>query len=250
MRLAFFATPIALLGFFGAPAAAADDWYTGSSVTIQPDRPRAALDLSLAPTTLDSLYGTAIGTIAPFAPMDESGARVRIIGVLGSYAYVSSSAGVGRVNGKQEDGSFLVGYEWVARTTSVDVYIGPEISNSDLSVVDPSNPVQGTAFGAKMAVNFYSNPTTYSMVSGNLSFSTANNDYYVRLKAGLAISDGVFVGPEVLFLGDNQYSQTRFGVHLSGLRFGALQFGLSGGYVTDRIRGSGAYGLLDTRVVF
>ena len=42
----------------------------------------------------------------------------------------------------------------------------------------------------------------------------------------------------------------RFGLHITGFRFGALQFGVSGGYVSDKVRGSGGYGIIDARVLF
>jgi len=250
MRHTHVLAPFAIICLLGG-GARAEDWYTGSGQgASSAERPHASLDLAFTGTTQDTFHGTFIGTIAPFAPMDDSGLRLRLGGVLGSYSYISSVKGVGRVQGKQEDGSFLAGYEWVTHNASVDIYVGPEVANNTLSVVDPGNKVTGATIGAKAAIDFYVNPTSYSLVSGNMSFSTANNAYYARFKAGLAVASGVFVGPEALFLGDNQYSQIRFGLHITGAKLGPLQFGLSGGYVSDRIRGKGAYAILDTRVVF
>jgi hypothetical protein len=250
MRFGIVLSSLAMLCLCPSSLLAAD-WYTGSGATTSAsDQPHEALDLALTGTTQGSYYGTAIGTIAPFAPLTESGMRLRLSGVLGTYSYISSAAGIGRVTGTQEDGSFLVGYEWVSRVTSVAVYVGGDLSNNTLDKKDPSNPVSGVAVGAKVGLDFYSNPTTYSMISGNVSYSTANNSYYTRFKVGLSIADGVFAGPEALFLGDNQYSQWRIGAHVTGLRFGALQFGLSGGFLSDRVRGKGAYAIVDARVTF
>jgi Cellulose biosynthesis protein BcsS len=249
MRLGVVAAPVVMIGFLSSPACA-QDWYTGSRAGEKVERPRASIDFALTGTTQESYYGTIIGTIAPFAPLDESGMRLRLGGVLGSYTYVSSFPGVGRVGGKQEDGSFLVGYEWVTRNTSVAFYGGADVANNTLTKPDPSNLVTGVSFGLKASVDFYTNPTNYSMVSGNMTYSTANNSYYTRFKVGLAIADSLYVGPEALLLGDNLYSQYRAGLHLTGARFGSLQFGISGGFLNDRLRGKGAYGILDMRVVF
>jgi hypothetical protein len=249
MRLGVVAAPVMLIGLISSPVSA-QDWYTGSRSGGQVDRPKASIDLALTGTTQDSYYGTLIGTIAPFSALDETGARVRLGGVLGTYAYVSTSAGVGRIGGRQEDGSLLVGYEWVTRNTSVAAYVGGDIANNTLSKADPSNHVSGMSYGVKAAIDFYTNPTSYSMASGNLTYSTANNSYYARFKVGLAIADSLYVGPEMLFLGDNQYTQYRIGLHLTGARFGSMQFGISGGFLSDRIRGKGGYGILDARVVF
>ncbi|MBN9080358.1 MAG: cellulose biosynthesis protein BcsS [Rhizobiales bacterium] len=235
----------------GATSAQAQEWYTGAARTPQNDtRPSVAIDLSLTGSSQDSKTGTLIGTIAPFSKLEETGLRLRLSGLLGSYNYISTTAGVGRVQGTQASGSLLVGYEWVTRTATFAGYIGAEINNNNLDKVDIQNKSAGMAGGLKVSADFYANPTDYTMVSGVFSFSTAHMSYYARLKAGIAIVDRIFVGPEVLFLGDNFYSQWRAGAHVSGLRFGALQFGLSGGYVSDRVRGTGFYGILDARITF
>ena len=61
--------------------------------------------------------------------------------------------------------------------------------------------------------------------------------YFTHAKWGFAVADGIFVGPEALFLGDAFYQQWRVGAHVSGVRVGLLQFGLAGGFVDDRSRG-------------
>jgi len=234
----------------GAAGAQAQDWYTGAPGS-QPgsSRPSVAIDASLTGSQ-DSMYGTVIGTIAPFSKLDETGMRIRMSGLLGSYSYVASTAGIGRVNGGQESGSFLVGYEWVTRNTSFALFAGAEITNNHVDKFDPENKSIGTAGGFKVGLDFYSNPTDYTMVSANLAYSTAHQSYYSRFKIGMALVDRIFVGPEVLFMGDNFYSQWRVGAHLTGVKLGALQFGISGGYVNDRVRGAGVYGILDARLSF
>jgi hypothetical protein len=242
-----FASLVSVVGMTGAQA---QDWYTGAPGSQSSGRPSVAIDASLSGTSQDSLSGTIIGTIAPFSKLDESGLRVRMSGLLGSYAYVASTAGIGRVKGGQESGSFLVGYEWVTRNTTFALFGGGEISNNHVDKFDPDNKSVGTAGGFKVGLDFYSNPTDYTMVSGNLSYSTAHSSYYGRFKVGMALADRIFVGPEVLFLGDSFYSQWRVGAHLTGVKLGAMQFGISGGYVNDKVRGAGFYGILDARVTF
>lgn len=253
MRFGFALPPFVLAATLGG-GAGAQEWYTGANGGMAQGSgdsgPRASIDFSLSGTTQKAESAAAIGTIAPFAPMSESGARLRLGGVLGAYSYVSTAAGVGHVDGKQEDGSFLVGYEWVGKSTSIDAYVGADVANNSLTPFDPSNSVSGVKAGFKAAVDFYTNPTSFTMASGNASYSTADNGYYGRFKVGLSIAGGVFAGPEALFLGDDHFKQYRLGLHLSGLRFGALQFGVSGGLVVDKSQGNGAYGILDARVVF
>lgn len=233
-----------------ATGARAADWYTGAPESGRRGGTDVAIDFSVEATTQRSLYAALIGTIAPFAKMEESGARLRLGGVLGRFSYIASGAGIGRVDGRQEDGFALVGYEWASRTGTFAIYGGLEAQNTTLSKVDPANSVHGGSVGGKIEAEFYVNPTSFTMISGVASFSSVHNGYYGRLKAGVAITERIFVGPEVIVLGDAFFSQYRFGAHISGVQLGMLQVGVSGGYLRDRIRGSGAYGLLDARVGF
>jgi|GEM_PF-6601698 len=150
--------------------------------------------------------------------MDESGVRLRLGGLLGQYTYVSISPGVGEVEGNEASGALMAGYEWVTQNATFAIYLGGEFQNRRLNKVDPSNSVVGNSAGFKTSVDFHVNPTSYTMLSGNMTYSTNNNAYYTRFKAGLKISQNIFVGPEVLFLGDNFYGQWRAGAHLTGAK--------------------------------
>ena len=247
--------PLLVVLAIASPACAmAADWYTGERNGSSAGKAKPAfgvsIDASLAATSQNSLHVSVFGTIAPFAPMNETGIRMRIGGLAGSYKYISTAPGVGSVTGRETSGSLLGGYEWVMPGTTVSVFAGLEAQNRTLSKADPNNKVVGTSFGLKTALDFYSNPTPYTMVSGNFTFATNNSAYYARIKAGMAVTGQVFVGPEILFLGDSFYGQWRFGAHLTGIKMGALQFGVSGGYVRDQKNGGGGYGILDAQIRF
>jgi len=228
----------------------AQEWYTGARERQPEANYGAAIDASLTGTTRGSLHGSLIGTIAPFSKLDESGMRLRLGGLLGTYSYISAAPGVGSVRGTESSGSMMAGYEWVTKNATFAIYLGGEVQNRTLSKIDPSNNVVGMAWGFKTSVDFYMNPTSYTMMSGNITYSTVNNAYYTRFKAGMAVTERIFVGPEALFLGDNFYGQWRMGAHVTGARIGPMQVGLSGGYVNDRRAGHGAYGIFDARLGF
>ncbi len=228
----------------------AQEWYTGARSQTPEANYGASIDASLSGTSKGSMHGGLIGTIAPFSKLDESGARLRIGGLLGTYTYTSTSPGVGQVKGDETSGNLMAGYEWVAKNATFALYLGADVQNRTLSKPDPSNKVVGTSYGFKTSFDFYMNPTSYTMASGNITYSTVNNAYYTRFKAGLAVTEKIFVGPEVLFLGDSFYSQWRVGAHVTGAKFGPMQIGVSGGYVNDRRAGPGGYGILDARLAF
>jgi hypothetical protein len=258
MRFSFVASTFVFM-LASASSAVAADWYTGAPSTSGTSRGGsssglnsfgAAVDLALTATSNDTLHLALIGTISPFTRMDESGLRLRLGGVTGSYSYIASTAGLGRIRGTQEQGSFMVGYEWVSRTTTVAGFVGGEVRNDKLTPADPTNSVAGTAYGVRGELDFYSKPTSWSLVAGQFVYSSAHSSYYGRMKFGMSVFENIYVGPEVMLLGDSFYSQWRVGGHLTGISFGPMQFGVSAGYSNDRVRGSGVYGILDARVGF
>lgn len=269
MMLSRTALPLALTAAIGSTAWAAD-WYTGAP-TAEPPLPPAApaptvsIGGSVDGTSRSSIAGALIGKIAPFSSLAESGPRVRASVVIGKYAYdasdlvtyvpvgaafIPTTSGYGRVHGTLEDGSFMVGYEIVTSRGGVAAYVGLDVMNHSLSPFDPGNRVRGTNVGAKVGVEAFTRPTDATMLSVIAYYSTVYNSYYARLKAGVELADYVYIGPEALALGDDYFSQGRVGAHVTGLRLGQLQVGVSSGYLRDRVRGSGVYGILDTQIAF
>jgi hypothetical protein len=234
------------------PIAKAADWYTGvpTDGPAESRAPRASIDVTFDGTSQAAYSGVVIGTIAPFAPMDRSGFRLRASGIVGAYSYYPSNFFLGKVNGVLVGGAFLMGYEWVFKGATVAVFGGAEVLNTSISPNDPNNQAKGTSAGFKIATDFYVTPTDTTMVSGVLSYSTNFNSYYGRVKFGMSLADRIYVGPEFGALGDNFFQQWRIGAHITGLRFGLAQFGGAIGFLNDRVRGGGLYGTLDTRLAF
>lgn len=143
-----------------------------------------------------------------------------------------------------------MGYEWISRNLSYSLYIGLMGQDNRLSISDPSNPVVGASLGIKGSGELYYKPNDRTMLSAYTSFATVHGSYYMRLKGGWLVSDGIYAGPEVSFLGDDFSSQWRMGAHVTGIKAGSLQIGVSGGIMNDRIMGSGGYAIVDGRFGF
>ncbi len=88
------------------------------------------------------------------------------------------------------------------------------------------------------------------MMSAYGSYSTAYDAYYARFRAGYSLFGLGYIGPEVAVLGDDFYNQTRVGAHLTSMQLGAVQVGVSGGYVWERAYKDGYYGALELRTGF
>jgi len=239
----------ALAADLAAPRTTNADWYTGAEARGIDDSWTVAIDGGASVTSNSSAFGSVTGTIAAAGTLTESGPRVRIEGTAGTYSYPGQGVAQ-RVTGYQQEGSGSLGYEWIWRDAALAGFIGANVRSNQLSILDPGNPVVGTGVGLKVSGNFYATPTDRTMVSAYGSFSTKFNAYYSRVRAGYMVADGVYLGPEMLFLGDDFFRQYRIGAHLTGLSFGPVAMSVAAGYVKDRIQGVGYYSSVEARANF
>ncbi|GJE29971.1 hypothetical protein LDDCCGHA_0134 [Methylobacterium oxalidis] len=225
------------------------DWYTGAQQQAVDDSWAVAVDGSTSVTSNSSAFGSLTVTASPGGPPTQSGVRVRVEALAGTYSYPGQAV-ASRVTGYQQEGALLTGYEWIWRDAALAGFIGFNVRSNQLSIPDPGNPVVGTGVGLKVAGSFYANPTDRTMVSAYGSYSTKFNAYYSRFRVGYMVADGVYIGPEALFLGDDFFRQYRVGAHLSGVTFGPVQMSIAAGYVNDRVQGSGYYSSVEARAKF
>jgi hypothetical protein len=240
----------ALLGLVCGGSALADDWYAGAARVVPADEWIVAIDASTTLTTNQSQFAYAAGTIAVGgSTLQHSGFRLKLEGLGGNYGYDQSGTGV-PARGEQFEGGVLAGYQTVWYNATVAYYVGLNVRENTIPAAIPQNPATGTKVGFKTAFDAYLRPTDQSMLSACVSYSTAYDAYYARLRAGYAVFGAGYLGPELTFLGDDYYGQTRLGAHFSGIQLGALQFGVAGGYVWDRSYKDGYFGTLEVRAGF
>ncbi|KAB1073779.1 cellulose biosynthesis protein BcsS [Methylobacterium planeticum] len=237
------------LALLWAGSACGADWYTGTERADRADDYIVAFDGAATVTSNSSAFGALTTTIAPAGSLVESGPRIRVQAIAGTYSYPGATAGT-RVRGEQEEGTVLTGYEWIWDQAAIAGYVGFNVRHNELSILDPRNPVVGTGIGAKVAADIYLNPTLNTLVAANASYSTLFNAYYVRAKLGFMVADGVFVGPEGTLLGDAFFNQWRVGAHLTGFTVGPMKFSLGAGYAYDRVQKGGYYTSVEGRAAF
>ena len=143
----------------------------------------------------------------------------------------------------------MVGYEYVTKQATVAGYIGGEVSHTGITPNDPNNTVKGTYAGLKVGADLYIRPTGDDD-RGRSRLLHSQQRLLRAPKFGLAVVNQIYVGPEILVLGDNFFHQWRVGAHVSGIKLGMVQLGVSGGFLSDQVRGTGGYGILETRFSF
>lgn len=245
-RFSWFA---ALLAAAPIPASSADaaDWYTGAEVQPERDAWIVAVDASITASSQGSQFAAATVTIAPQDSLLVSGPRVRLDGLIGSYRTANGAGG--SAIGQQEEGAAMAGYAWVSRDAVLSGFVGLNVRRNELSSLAAAG-TDRTEIGLKAALDYYARPTAATMIHATGSYSSTFNAYFGRLRGGLLAFGNGYVGPEFAVLGDDYYRQWRAGLHWSGMQFGAVQLGLSAGYLHDQARKGGAYGTVDMRTGF
>ena len=259
LRALLLGVAVSLVGAQGAGAQGTTpvDWYTGDKTSDPDYKPSIVLDASGSFTSHQTNFGAVALTAALDGNLRQDGFRARVEGIAGEYNYFTTLTPVApamiglqkKIDATQENGGVLGGYGWVSRDWTFALYGGAQVINTNLSYNYPGSP-QGLRIGAKFVGEFYGSPTRNTMASGYAAFSTVNNEYYSRFKAGYMVWSNVFLGPEFLALGNEFYSEYRAGLHLTGLRIGQLSLGISGGAASNRTTGSGGYGIVDAQLGF
>jgi len=223
--------------------------YGGAGKPLNVDAAGRVLAFSGFDVSKNSYSGYAGTMISPFRDLDTSGLRYYMLGDAGAYKY---SAGGRSIRGTYESGDVLAGYGFEGNYYSINLLAGLNAANHTLSAIDPENRVQGTVIGAKVRADAWVNPTPRTLTYGEAEYSTAFRTYYARAKLGYDLTNrtGIFVGPELVALGDERFNHWRFGAHLTQMKFGWFQFDLSAGYAHDSIVGNGAYGTVEVSTHF
>jgi hypothetical protein len=195
------------------------------------------------------LYGYAGGIIAPYGNINTPGFRVWIFGESGTYRYLSDP--MSTIRGTEQVGEMLVGYGFCGERYWLNLFVGVNVDDEKIFSPDPDNPVQGTKFGAKIRAEFSIQPTSWSMVSGELDYSTAFQRYHAVGQLGFGMfRKGLFLGPEVAVMGNEQYNQRRVGGHLKAIDEKYGEINLSVGYSNTSDFKSGPYGMMEFNVRF
>jgi len=195
------------------------------------------------------LFAGAVTGVSGQADIDaESGWLLRGDIGYGQYDYNTVFAGPTNVNvdGDVISGDAMLGFRHFFNTGAnhITIYAGGELQNHDQSPRDVANTVNGSEFGAKAMIELNVTPAEDIVVNTAASYSTAFDSYWSRGTIGYDMSS-VTVGPEVLFMGNEEYNQRRLGLSVSNIQLGYTNVTVRGGYANTTGNGEdGAYGTI------
>lgn len=146
-----------------------------------------------------SLYSGT--TVAPFGDIQVDGIRLRLVGGYGSDRYWGARAvGQGsQIMSFKGTGSFvdlLAGYQQQVGTLTVKVFGGANWADRAIVPVDTEARVQGTGFGAKVALETWWNISNQTWTSVDLSWSSLYDSYATRARVGWRATPAFSMGLE------------------------------------------------------
>lgn len=162
----------------------------------------------------------------------------------GLYRYDAGLLGGATVTVQAYSGSALIGWRTRRGIFDATLYLGPDVQQHILAPRDPSNRLEGTRAGVRGAFDLWTEPVDGMMLSLSLTASTVGSNYWTRIAGGWWLFDSFWSGPEIVLSGDDVYRRMAFGLHVTALRFGRLEWGLAGGWAIDSDSRDGFYGRL------
>src|SRR3954447_26619030 len=202
---------------------------------------RISFDSSLDVTSRKSASATGSLTVSPYGTLDANAVMFRVEGTIGKYRYANGDPPPAFVNGRSIDASALLGLQVVHENLTAAVFLGWNSQSNKIFITDPENPTSGTKTGLKGVIELAYNPSDHTLVQGSFGLSRANHAYRVDLKSGYQLIPNLYVGPQVVFQGDDYFRQWKFGAYASGLKVGSVELGVAAGFLHDAKQGNGAY---------
>ena len=159
----------------------------------------------------------------------------------GRYRYVSGALNNIWVTGTEEHAQLLPGWRFKRDRLELKVFAGLDIKNDVTSPFDPGSRLQGTALGARAAINLWFEPTRATMLAADALLTSIETGYSARLAYGWRLRDWFYLGPEGQAFACEGYNQLRFGAHLTGLKTGLWEWSAAAGWANDSDGRTGPY---------
>ena len=194
-----------------------------------------------------STYSTL--TVAPFAPIDVDGFRLRTSGGYGRYRYdgfrdIGKSRVPTEFGGITSFADLMLGYQLqLARTTIKGFAGGAGIAHA-ITPFDRDNEVSGLAIGFKASLETWTDLTNALWLSVDGTWTAAHETYGARLRGGWRVLPEVSIGVEGGLHGNAGYDGGRGGLFA---RFAPDwgEISVSGGLTGDIDNPDAPYGSLN-----
>jgi Cellulose biosynthesis protein BcsS len=180
------------------------------------------------------------GTLWSPAGLDSDGFTLKLLLSAGQYTYTSGALNAD-VDGTMLSAAALPGWRFTRGNLSVSLFAGPVVQNYQLTPDDPGSRLRGFYAGAEFAADLWYQPTTATMAALNGTIASIGPTGSLRGAIGARVFDAAFVGPEAREIWCGDYQEFQLGIHVTGLRFDALEWSAGGGWSLTSDHRTGPY---------
>lgn len=183
----------------------------------------------------DFLYG---GTLWAPGGFDRDGVALKLLLNGGAYDYKSGTRGI---DGDMFSAAAMPGWRFMRGGLTVGLFAGPVAQDYRLTPYDPGSRLHGFHVGGQFGGEVWYQPAANLMASLNGTVASIGPTGSLRGALGIRAFDMAFVGPEAAAFWCAEFRQYEVGLHLTALRWNALEWSAGGGWSTDSERRSGPY---------
>ena len=125
-----------------------------------------------------------------------------------------------------------IGYQWIISGHRVSLIGALNLVDHDLTgnALDlANNSVNGSETGFKPKLDIWNTDASSFIYGGTFTYSTAYDSYWNRVVFAANVGP-VYLGPELIVQGNEEYEEIRAGLALLGLKLGMFDVGASVGY--------------------
>ncbi|MBU2533606.1 MAG: cellulose biosynthesis protein BcsS [Alphaproteobacteria bacterium] len=169
----------------------------------------------------------------------QPGWQLRTSGGYGQYSYQrATEAPSGEharrsFSGRKIFSEVLVGHQWSFDSLTLKTLGGVTSERHFIDPRDPDNPVSGTEYGAKGALEAWLNVSSDRWLAADTSFDSAFNTFKVGMSSGYRISHDMSIGIEARFEMNDDYEAGRVGA-FGTMRIGSAELTAAAGVTGDR----------------
>jgi len=165
--------------------------------------------VALPPTQMAANLGAGHNTfILSSTSQGEVGRHLAFSG-LGEYEYRQRGLSNPEVGGRLFDADLALGYRYVTGNWVIGGFAGVHLHDFDLFDSDPTNPGEGTDWGARFGLDITgtTGPIYWSAIG---QYSTVEEAIWSRARVGYMFGR-VTIGPEFVYLEDDRFDEYRIG---------------------------------------
>ncbi len=147
----------------------------------------------------------------------------------GEYDYATL---LGGVDGEVFEFDLGIGYQWFIPGHRVSFigafnFVDHQLSGNPIDLAQ--NSVNGDEVGFKPKIDIWNTDGSSFIYGGTFTYSTANDSYWNRVMFGSRVGE-IYLGPELILQGNDEYEEYRAGITVAGIKLGLANIGASVGY--------------------